>query len=103
MHRILGRALHAGDLGADFLGGLGGLGRQVLHFGGDHRKALAGFAGARRFDGGVEGQKIGLVGDLVDQRDDLADLLRGVEQALHHVVGLGGFASPHWRRSGWNG
>jgi hypothetical protein len=32
-------------------------------------------AGARRFDGGVQGQQIGLVGDTADRGGDLADVL----------------------------
>ena len=65
--------LDAGDLLADLAGGLRGLLGQRLHLGGDDRKAAAGFAGARRLDGGVERQQIGLAGDGVDQFDDVAD------------------------------
>ena len=70
---FLGRGLDAGDLLADLAGGLCGLLGQRLHFRGDHREAAAGFAGARRFDGGVERQQIGLAGDGVDQFDHVAD------------------------------
>lgn len=34
---------------------------------GDHRKPTAVLAGARRFDGGIQGQQIGLIGNLVDR------------------------------------
>ena len=76
----------------DFFGGLGGLVGQRLHLGGDHRKAAAGFAGARRFDGGVQRQQVGLRGDRVDQFDHLADLLGAGRQHLHGGVGALGIA-----------
>src|SRR3712207_7466494 len=60
---------------------------------GDHRKALAGLAGARRLDGGVEGEQVGLVGDAADQLDHGADLLRALGQARDLAVagvGVGG-------------
>src|SRR3546814_4518050 len=44
-----------------------------------HRKALAGLAGARRLDTGVQREKIGLEGDLVDQADNVGDFLRSEE------------------------
>ena len=56
--RLLGRGLHARDLDTDFVGGLGGLGGQRLDLLRDHGKAAAGFAGARRLDGGVEREKL---------------------------------------------
>ena len=59
------RALDRGDLRRDLLGRLAGLRGQRLDLAGDHRKALARLAGARRLDGGVERQKIGLAGDLL--------------------------------------
>ena len=40
-----------------------------------HGKAAALFAGPRCFDGGIEGEQIGLVGDLADNGGDVADLL----------------------------
>ena len=70
---LLRRRLDAGDLLADFAGGLRGLLGQRLHFRCDDRKTAAGLAGARRLDGGVERQQIGLAGDGVDQFDDVAD------------------------------
>ncbi|MNX50430.1 hypothetical protein D3C86_810570 [compost metagenome] len=41
-------------------------------------------AGPRRLDRRVEGQEVGLFGDIVDDRDDGANLLRGLAQALDH-------------------
>jgi hypothetical protein len=41
--------------------------RLSSHLGGDHSKTAASFAGAHRFNGGVQRQQIGLSGDGVDQ------------------------------------
>ena len=71
---------------------LRGLVGQRLHLGGDDRKALAGIAGAGRLDRGVERQQIGLAGDVGDDLDDVADLLRGRGQSLHPLVALAGLA-----------
>src|SRR6266702_1964854 len=70
---LAGDLLDVGDLFRDFLGRLGGLARQRFYLGGDHGKAAAGLAGARRFNGGVQRQQIGLGRDGVDEADDLAD------------------------------
>ena len=70
---LLGRSLDAGDLLADLAGRLRGLLGQRLHLGRHHGKAAAGLAGARRLDGGVERQQVGLAGDGVDQFDHVAD------------------------------
>ena len=82
LDRTNGRALHAGDLRADFFGGAPGLPGQRLHFSGNHRKAAAGFARARSFDGGVESQQIGLRGDVGDELDDVADAGSGFVELL---------------------
>ena len=75
---------------------------QVAHFLGHHGEALAGLAGAGRFDRGVEGQQVGLEGDLVDGLDDLGglvadclDLVDGVGHAAHGLVALLG--GRRWR------
>src|SRR4051812_17050927 len=67
IHRLLGRALNAGNLLADLAGGFCRLFRERLHFRRHDRKAAAGVAGARRLDGGVERQQIGLARDGVDE------------------------------------
>src|SRR5688572_7607530 len=61
LDRALGGGLNAADLGADFLGGLGGLVGEVLHLGSDDRETLAGLASAGGFDRGVERQEVGLL------------------------------------------
>ena len=51
-------------------------------------KPLARLARARSFDAGVQGQEVGLEGDLVDHADDLADLLRRPLDVAHGGDGL---------------
>ena len=85
--RLLGRRLDTGDLLADLAGGLGGLFGQRLHFGGDDRKATAGFTGAGRLDGGIEREQIGLARDGVDEFDHVADAGGGLRQFADPIVG----------------
>ena len=56
------------------LGRLGAAAGEVADFFGHHREAFAGLAGSGGFDGGVEGQQVGLERDLVDRLDDLGGL-----------------------------
>ncbi len=91
----LGRA--AGDQALDLLGGVGRPLSQGPDFLGDDGEAAPRIAGASRLDTSVEGQKIGLKGDLVDHADDVGDLLRalldlahGGHRLVHHVARLGG-------------
>ena len=87
------RRFHAlaerGDACADVLGGLGGLVGEVLDLARDHGEALAHVARARRLDGGIECEQVGLAGDRLDLVDDVDDLLRGFRQDLHLGVDLG--------------
>ncbi len=53
----------------------------------DDRKALARLAGARGFDGRVQRQQVGLLGNLGDQLNNLADFPRGTFQRLYGTVG----------------
>jgi hypothetical protein len=65
------------DLGG---GGLAALG-QLAHFGGDDGEALAMLAGTGGLDGGVQSQKVGLAGDLLDDVDLLGDGAHGAHGA----------------------
>ena len=76
----------------DLVGGLRGLARQRLHLAGNHRKAAPGLAGPCRLDGGIERQKIGLLGNRGDQLDHLADLLGGMRQLADAGIGLLGLS-----------
>ena len=83
-----GDLLDVGDLLGNLVGRLRGLAGQRLDLGGHHGKAAAGFAGARRLDGRVQRQQVGLRGDGVDQADHFADPGRRFRQALHGAVGF---------------
>ena len=79
-HRLAGCGTDLMDLAVDLLGRLRGLGRQALHLGSDDRKALAGIAGTRGLDGGVEGQQVGLL-KLANLRHFLAMVHKIVHRA----------------------
>ena len=92
LHRIeasRGVLLERGDLVRDFLGGFLGFVRELLDLGGDDGKAAAGVPGARRFDGRVEGQEVGLPGHGRDQAHHLADLRRRLFQPVDAASGAG--------------
>ena len=70
------------DAAADFLDCAARFHRQLAHFVGDDREAAPRFAGAGGLDGGVEGQQVGLGGDAMHQRDEVAEGARFVGDAL---------------------
>ena len=72
-HDALGRFL---DERRDLVGGLVGSLGQLSDLIGHHGESQAVLAGPRRLDGRVEGEQIGLAGDLGDHADDLANLVR---------------------------
>jgi len=99
--------LNLSNLGADPFSRLPGLGRQRLDLGGHHRKAAPGLARARRLDGSIERQQVGLRRDLVDHRDNIADLVgRLAERIDGHARSIGArhrfvakaAAAPHLHR-----
>ena len=94
LDRALGRLLDGGDLPRDIVGGARGLVGERLHFGGDHGKALAGFAGARRLDGGVERQQIGLRRDRGNGADHRADAFGGVGERADGLLGCARYRRP---------
>ena len=63
------------DQALDLLGRFGRALREAAHLAGHDGEAAALFAGARRFDRGVQRQDVGLEGDAVDDADDVGDLL----------------------------
>ena len=78
---------------ADLLVEGGGTLGQVAHLVGDHREAAAGLAGAGRFDGGVQRQQVGLVGDrlhVLQQREDAVQVLGHVVDVVHGGAALAG-------------
>ena len=85
--RALGCTLHAGDLRADFLGRTAGLPGKRFYFAGHDGESTSGFAGARRLDRGIERQQIGLLGNVGDELDHVADARSGFVQLLDGKVG----------------
>ena len=63
--------------------------REVAHLGGHDREPAALLAGPRGLDGGVQGEEVGLEGDLVDGREDVGDPLGRRVDVVHglHRVG----------------
>ena len=93
-----GGVLDVLDLRGDFLGRLGGLIGQRLDFARHHGKSPAVLAGARRLDRGVQGEQIGLAGDVLDQRHHLADLLGAGRQAPRRRCWCGALRRRPWPR-----
>ncbi|CCD01862.1 protein of unknown function (plasmid) [Azospirillum baldaniorum] len=87
---LFGRVLHHRNLLGDLVGGTGGLAGQVLHLVRHHGEALAGLAGAGRFDRGVQREQVRLAGDLTDDVHHLADPPGGVRQPLDDLIGAAG-------------
>ena len=59
---------------------------ELAHFVGDHREAAPDLACARRLDRGVQSQKIGLIGNVVDQLPDVANAGRVLGELAHRFV-----------------
>ena len=68
-----GGRLNIGDVARDRLGRLRGLGHERLDLARHHGEAASRLPRARRLDGGVEREQIGLCGDRLDQRDGALD------------------------------
>ncbi len=65
--------LDAGDEFGDLVGGFGGAVGELGEFVGEDGEASAMFSGAGGFDGGVEGEEVGLLGKFLDKGRDAAD------------------------------
>jgi hypothetical protein len=62
--------------------------RELLHLVGDDREPAASLARTRRLDGRVQSENVGLLRDLLDQLDDVADFLRAFAEALDALGGV---------------
>ncbi len=101
LHGLARFALNAGDEFGDFLGGLRRFFRQLADFLGHHGEAQSVFAGAGGFDGRVQRQKVGLLGKIVDDADNLSDIVgalaeridnstRNLDGAIDSIQSVGG-------------
>lgn len=70
LHGIVGRRLELGDQVMDLGGGLRGALGQLANLIGHDSETPAHVAGARCFDGGIQCQQIGLIGDAFDHVND---------------------------------
>jgi hypothetical protein len=70
------------DEGRDVFRGGAGVLCEFADFVGDDRETAAGFSGASGFDGGVESEQVGLLGDVVDDVDDFGDFQGAIAERL---------------------
>ncbi len=87
-HRFVGVGLDRPHQRFDLPGGGGRALRQPLDFIGDHRKTAPGITGHRSLDRRVECKDVGLVSNVIDQADNVADFLRRLAQALDPLGGV---------------
>src|SRR5450631_254969 len=80
LDRLAGFLLNALDQFRDFLGRLRRFLGQFAHFVGDDGESQSVFSGAGSFNGGVQGQQVGLLGEIVDDFDDLANVVGALSQ-----------------------
>ena len=89
---------HAGNrLGDEVLNILrrhGAFLRQSAHFSRHHRKSTPLSSGARRFNGGIQRQNVGLEGDAVNDAGDIFDALRVGGDGVHGFDHLAGHGLP---------
>ena len=74
-NRLLSIALNGADDGFDLCRCLGGALGKFPYLIGHHGKATPGFPCTGRFDGCIQGQQIGLIGNILDHTRYAADLL----------------------------
>ena len=81
-HGLVRIGLDRADEHLDLLRRARGTFGQLLDLVGDDGEPAAGLSGPRRLDRRVERQDVRLLGDLLDELDDVADLLRALAEAL---------------------
>ena len=74
-NRLSGLVLDIPYPDADFLGRICGSFRQRAHLVGHYCETAPLLAGTGSYDRGAKRQKVGLIGDILDSRNDLPDLL----------------------------
>jgi hypothetical protein len=81
-NRALGRALHASDLRSDFFCCTTGLTGQRFHLAGHNCESTSGFASTRRLNRRIQRQQIGLLGNVGDELNHIADATGCLVQLL---------------------
>src|SRR5215831_11591848 len=89
LHAVADLLRTVGDQILDVVGGLRRALRKAANLGRNDCETAAGFTGTRRLHRRIEGEQVGLAGDLVDDGDDIVDLARGVLDPRHRFDGLG--------------
>ncbi|MNP51603.1 hypothetical protein D3C76_1459410 [compost metagenome] len=87
-HRFIGTRTQGFDNALDLDGRVPGLAGQRPHLIGDHGKTTALLAGTGGFDGGIEGQQVGLLGDAANHIGGQGDVLGLAGQVGHGLVDL---------------
>ena len=77
-----GLSLNALDQFRNFLGGLRGFLRQFSYFIGNNREAKSMLPGTGGLNGGVESEEVGLLGEVVNDFDDLADIISTLAKGI---------------------
>jgi len=78
--------LNALDQFGDFFGRLCGFFRQLPDFIGYNCEAESVFAGARRFNGSVQREQVGLLGEIVDNFNDLTDVICALAERVDDLA-----------------
>ena len=90
LHSGAGFFLNALDHRSDFLCRLGRALRQLANFICHDSKSASLLTRACRFDGSIQSQQIGLIGNVFDDSDNFADLLRTLAQFAHPPRNIAG-------------
>src|SRR5882724_105935 len=83
LNRFARFLLNALDELGNFLGGLRRFFRQLADFVGDYSESQAMFTGSGRFDGCIQRQQVGLLRQVVNDLDDLADVIGPLPQHIN--------------------
>ena len=86
--RAVDAALHVLDERTDLFGRDGRALGQIANLVGDDGEPAATLAGLRGDDGRIEREQVRLSGDVVDDPDDVADLLRALRELAERALGL---------------
>ena len=87
-HRFIGIRLDSTHQHLDLLRGVGRTFGQPLYFIRDHGKTASCLARHRRLNRGIQRENIRLLGNVVDELDDVADLLRALAETFDSLAGL---------------